>query len=636
MILMSINAPAQNLSWTDQKFEISKFHINENQHEGSTKGIQVKFTAKSVFKDTAFNIESSELEYYFYIKITSGKTVIYPLQSRSDFLEGPSHDFGTYKIYTYGYRDFNFFIPYYRFARGESNEKLTFTLMACNYAGTKTISNISSLEVTLALPEIWVNHLAINNMSVDPDIGYDFSFIGLGHPDVYWMVQVDENTIYMSNTNYSNHAAYDGKMNFNTLRGEKVSIEVWDKDQIGKDDLIGIYDLKESSGEKTVNINQKKISFGSVDRAFVSYSKSPKFNIPKVKTTGVSLLYDVKKDSVSGLSVSLDYALSNIYLYHDIKANAYNKSANTRTELLWSKYGFNTQKADTFIISSKNPEGSAVLFFPYCEVKGDEIINFELRDDLSETLIAQTNNAAQLEKKEINDADFEDVQYNEVFYEGKKGINITLMQKIPAFYRKNYKTVLRQSFEIQAMKNRNSFSGIVVDSMFKESKTFFIPYCKLPKQYDAEGYSNLQIERNIYLSNNSATTTSLGANNDTLRLKVPQLSAVSFSEIIVRFKKKPVGSYYFGLIHGKDTIIMNEGILQKKNMTFSINTNLTIFHPDDDMQFILITDNDPAGSINLRSCKGMDLSSMNGITFKQKKTLISKYSLVFFIKNMNE
>jgi hypothetical protein len=633
LFFLDMNSFAQKRKFEDQVFKISDFRVVQNSQNGSIQGIRVDFSSTSTYGKNEFNPKDAALKYYFYLKITSGNEVIYSPRDNPSLFPGKTGTTTAYVIQSDASRDYSFFIPYNKIARGECKNTLTFNIMACDEDEKHFINKIFSKQATIALPEIWVNRLEIQNMKMWTGRSYDFSLIGPGYPDVFWQIMVDRDIIYQTSAGNDSYSAYNGSKVFNTLKGEEVSLKVWDEDVVFHDKL-GEYIISESLSSEPINIKQKKISFGYVDQALLSYSKSLKSKPPVITAKKVKISYDVKKDGISGVSVKLDYSADNIYVNHDVDIHAYTEAKGIRTEISWTKYSFQPPKSDPFAITFENPADSAILFFPYCELKGNEVINFEFRDELTGKLIAQTNNSVPIEIQETQDAVYSQPLYNEVSCNGIKGIQISLKQNIPAAYIQNYKGDIKQRIEITSLNKKNNFCGIIHDSIFSDSNSFFIPWSGFSNPTKAENFTDIQIKRNIYLFN-SSTNSSLGKSDETIHLNVPPLFGISFNEVKVWFRKKPTGSYYFGLVHGTDTTLMNEGVFHGKKAIFGINTNLTVYHPEDEIQLILIHPDFPAENILLLNCKGIELNTKNGVILKQEKTSIVKYSLGFNIKSMN-
>jgi hypothetical protein len=630
LFTLDINGFAQKRKFEDQVFKISDFRIVQNTQDGGIRGIRVDFSATSTYGKNEFNPKDTALKYCFYLKITSGNEVIYSYKDK------PLYKTGTitrYVLQSDAIRNYYFFIPYNKLAKGECKSMLTFNIMGCDQDENRFNKKIFSQQATIAFPEIWVNRVEIQNMKMWTGRAYDFSLIGPGYPDVFWQIKIGKDIIYETNAGNDSYRAYDGSKVFNTVQGEEISLKVWDEDIVFHDKL-GEYIISESLSSEPVDIKKKKISFGYVDQALLSYSKSLKSKPPIITAKNVKINYDVKKEGISGVSVKLDYSADNIYVNHNVNIHAYTEAKGIRTEISWMKYSFQPPESDPFAITFENPTDSAVLFFPYCELKSNEVINFEFHDELIGKLIAQTNNSVPIELRETQDAVYSQPVYSEVSCNGIKGIQISLKQNIPAAYIQNYKGDIKQRIEITSLSKKNSIHGIIHDSIFSNSNKLFIPWSRFSSLTEAENSTDIQIKRNIYLFN-SSNNSSLGKSEETIHLNVPPLFGISFNEVKVWFQKKPTGSYYFGLVHGTDTIRMNEGVFHGKKAIFGINTNLTVYHPEDEMQLILIHPDFPAENVLLLRCKGMELNTKNGVTFKQKKTSIIKYSLGFNIKSMN-
>lgn len=646
---------AQQWQYSDQKFSISQFKILQNQKKDGVSGMLITFSCTSTLGKVDFAPNDSglvDIDYHLYLNILSGNELLFcPEKKPNEMIWQQTTTRYSQHIADQPKRTRNhsFFIANNKLTLGKGSYPLTFRILACDDEQIKIFDTIYSKKTDITLSTLWRNNLEIKDMKVAYRSNWDVagrnipfwgffygsdSDAGNGYPDVRWKILVGRDVVYDSDVNKDSFSGYDGGTVFNTTTGDEVSLIVYDSD-LDVDDFIGSYKLVQSRTKDPVNIEKQDIAFNSVEHATLTYQRSL---FPLITRQDISITYDVKKDGVSGIVVSLNYKADHLSAQNSVKVNGWLEAWRMKVDLPWSLYKADNNESfpnDEFYINTSNPEGSLRLFFPYCDLMGNEVINFSFTEVGSGLMLSKTSNAIALERKAIQDASFSPIFAREEIQQNEKGVYIILKQDIPRPYLQKYGGSVRLKTELSILNKELNFKTITIDSAFTKSRHFFIPMDQFSTYTNAVQFADLRVTRNIYLMNNSPGDNSLGRGYEEYHLSIPSLFGVSFYEANVSFRKKPSTNYVFALIHGNDTILMNEAVWKKKNAHFAINTNMTVYHPDDLLQIMLIDPANPNHSISLFTYSGNNLRFNNNKVVKFKKGPIKKASTGFNIRSMN-
>jgi hypothetical protein len=408
-----------------------------------------------------------------------------------------------------------------------------------------------------------------------------------------------------------------------------VSIVVNDDDDFTFDDHIGTFKMPGiSQSSFQVDLNENK--FGDVVNSVVSYKKQP---VPAVVQKNIRFEENIKMNGVSGVQINLDYAV-------DQASNGF--PINVTPVFSYPAGDVEVPKADylegtsTFSINADNPRGTFRFFYPYYKMTGNDVVNFVFTFGQDNVFITKTAQKEPLVIPEFCDIRYSDPVITEDFRMGAKGIKITLNQEIPDAYYVNARESFTLSIDIgpESKKKEIMMNATHHSAQFNKSFTTFIPYCELAGYHFYSAKVPVNIRRVTTLKTTSGNEVNLGAKNEVLDIPVPELFRVSFNTIDIAFKRKQSQTLCFSLRHNGDTVFMNEGVIKGKNVNFSINTNLFIIHPDDEIMIYLADAYNRTPVVTLMEIKGYELVGMSGRQMKYKHKEFKKMTLSFVLERL--
>ncbi len=651
----ALSGHSQSSNYGDQKFSISQFKVIQNQKKDGVSGILVSFVCKTLLGKQDMLPQDTgvvDTDYHLFLNILWGNELLFtPEKSPSEMIWQQSTT--RYSIHSASQagkiKTHSFFIANNKLALGKGNYPLTFKLMACNGQRTYIFDSLYSQKVEITQPSLWTNQLEVENLLVehrdDWDVaGRNIPFWGIfygansdagnGYPDVIWKVLVGKDVVYVSDINKDSFTGFDGSMTFSSCNGDEVTIIVYDSD-LDFDDFIGSYTIPQSRSKDEVSLVKKDIRFNAVEKLTLSFQKSL---LPIITRKDINLTYDVKENGVSGVLVSLEYAGDHISPMQsvEIRGQLNPLQSTSRSSKNRAKISNATRTLDPLIFTATEPQGTVNMFIPYCNLSGNEIVNFSFTDINTGLIVSRVGTATTLDRRAIHDINYTLPKFSEVMQYGVKGVVIELQQSVPDYYINKYGGTIRLKTTLTNSDDDQLFKSAQCDSAYSNERRFFIPWADFSNYTNANNNAVINIERNSYLMNNAAIENSIGQSTDKLQLSVPSLFGLTFNEAKINLSKKYQKNYVFALLHGNDTIMMNEGSLKGKTMYFSINTNLTVYHPDDELKILLMDRNNPENNLTVTKCTGKDLPLLNNKTIKNKNKAIKKVYLSFSIKPMNK
>lgn len=651
-VLFAFNTSwGQKVRYEEQEFRFGKISVLNNQKSDGVSGFTVKVPCTLTYgKDQILQADTTYMwsRYFVFFTLKQGNSVIFaPPYSKADHIYTGTSDI--YQELTLGKAgqvyNLSFFMPYHRLALSEGKHQLELFFSACNADGTVKIDSLGRDEISVQQPRLCINRMSVSDLQIPYSEDWDVagrnipiwnlfykagSDNGRGYPDIQWSIRVGLDDIYYSGVNEDAFTGKNGRAVFYTCPGDPVSLYVSDFDDFSRDDFIGTYKFQ-GAGSPNYQVELNALKFGKVVNAVIAYKKQ---SMPALIRKDIEIEDNFKMNGISGVNIRLHYAVDQASNDFPIKVTPVFTYPYGEIEIPKEVYTLGTS---SFVIRADNPTGTFSFFYPYLKLQGQECPNFIFTCGDNNILVTRTFNNKELKIREFCDVKYQSPVVKETVQNGINGILLTLNQSIPEEYFQQYKEIINLRLEIYSAEFQKEIKmkPVAQQSSFFTSYSAFIPYYQLAGYRFYRPVFPLNIRRSAWVQNPAGNDLNIGMKEDVAEISIPELFKLSFNNLEIDFRRKHSQTLVFTMRHGKDTSMMNEGMIKGKTVTFSINTNLFILHPEDEIMLYLADPYNKTLVVNLMTLKAKDLIGMNGKLMKIKKREYKKLKIDFVLQKLH-